>query len=126
MVHLSEQERQDLALMVSDIFADWGLNSVQQLCLLGLPESGSARQLTRYRHGTALPDEEDVLDRAKHLLGIQEALHTVFPHAPGMPAHWLRRRSRYFHSSPPLEVMLDEGVNGMHWVWRHLDCTVDW
>lgn len=123
--NLNELDRGNLALLVMDILSDWRLEPQQQLALLGLPRRGGVRQLTRYRHGTAFPDDEALLERAKHILGIQEALHVVFAQNPNMPSFWLRNRNRYFRDAP-LNVMLDQGLSGMSWVWRHLDCTQNW
>jgi len=111
--------------MVMAIFEEWQLNAQQQLLLLGMPEDTKPRELTRWRRGTPFPQEEALLNRAKHVLGIQEALHVVFPLNPRMPVFWLNNRNRYFRSAP-LTVMLDEGLPGMNRVWRHLDCTVNW
>ena len=124
-VELSEEERTRLAELVMAIFDEWQLDAGQQLLLLGLPEDTKPRELTRFRRGTPFPQEDALLNRAKHVLGIQEALNVVFPLNPHMPVFWLNNRNRYF-KTPPLHVMLDEGVAGMNRVWRHLDCTVNW
>lgn len=124
-VELSDEERIRLAELVMSIFDEWHLDPAQQLSLLGLPEDTKPRELTRYRRGTPFPQEEALLARAKHVLGIQESLHVVFPLNPQMPIFWLNNRNRYFKMAP-LHVMLDEGLPGMNRVWRHLDCTVNW
>jgi hypothetical protein len=124
-VELSDEERIRLAELVMSIFEEWHLDPVQQLSLLGLPEDTKPRELTRYRRGTPFPQEEALLTRAKHVLGIQESLHVVFPLNPQMPIFWLNNRNRYFKAAP-LHVMLEEGLPGMNRVWRHLDCTVNW
>jgi hypothetical protein len=124
-VELSDEERIRLAELVMAIFDEWHLDPGQQLSLLGLPEDTKPRELTRYRRGTPFPQEEALLVRAKHVLGIQESLHVVFPLNPQMPIFWLNNRNRYFKMAP-LHVMLDEGLPGMNRVWRHLDCTVNW
>lgn len=122
---LSEEDRIRLAELVMSILDEWRLSAEQQLALLGLPEGTKPRELTRWRRGTPFPQEEALLDRAKHVLGIQEALHVVFPLNPHMPLFWLNNRNRYFKTAP-IHVMLEEGLPGMNRVWRHLDCTVNW
>lgn len=124
-VELSDEERTRLAALVMAIFEEWHLDADQQLALLGLPEGTKTRELTRWRRGTPFPQEEALLNRAKHVLGIQESLHVVFPLNPQMPLFWLNNRNRYFKTAP-LAVMLEEGLAGMNRVWRHLDCTVNW
>jgi len=122
---LSDEERIRLAELVMAIFEEWHLDADQQLSLLGLPDGTKTRELTRWRRGSPFPQEEALLNRARHVLGIQEALHVVFPLNPRMPVFWLNNRNRYFKTAP-LHVMLDEGLAGMNRVWRHLDCTVNW
>jgi len=124
-VELTEEERIRLAELVMSILEEWHLDAEQQLSLLGLPEETKPRELTRWRRGTPFPQETALLDRAKHVLGIQEALHVVFPLNPQMPVFWLNNRNRYFKTAP-MQVMLEEGLPGMNRVWRHLDCTVNW
>lgn len=123
-MQLDENERARLSLLVMDILQSWHLNDREQLALLGM-EDEKPRQLTRYRHGGALPEDNEILDRAKHILGIQESLHMVFPLNHNMPAFWLSHRNRQLKGIP-LNIMLEEGVNGMQRVWQILDCTVGW
>ncbi len=125
MTQMSEQDRGDLAILVMGIFEDWRLDPEEQLELIGRDHTASQRELTRWRHGTPLPDDEQMLERARHILGIHEALQVVFPRNPRQPAFWLRNRNPYFGTAP-LAVMIDDGLAGMDWVWRHLDCTQGW
>lgn len=122
---LSENERIQLAQLVMDIFEDWQLSSEQQLELLGLPSGTKPRELTRFRHGSPFPPVDSVLERAKHILGIQHSLHVVFPRNHNMPNFWLRNRNRQLKDRP-LAIMLGEGLSGMNRVWRSLDCTLNW
>ncbi len=124
-VELNETERTNLALLVMDILEDWRLADEDKLALLGLPEGTRPRELTRFKRGQPFPQDEAVIERAKHLLGIQEALHVVFCRNPNMPAFWLRTRNRVLRQIP-IELMLSDGLDGMHRVWSHLDCTVNW
>lgn len=122
---LSDNERSQLTLLTMDILEDWRLAPEDQLKLLGLPDGTKARQLTRFKNGEPLPGDNTVMEHAKHLLGIQEALHLVFALNHNMPEFWLKHRNKTLKGIP-LEIMLDEGLSGMHRVWRHLDCTVNW
>jgi len=126
MAHLNDEERTGLTCLVMSILDGWGLNSAQQIALLGLPEKTSPRTLTRFRQGSqSLPEEGEVMDRSKHILGIAESLQVVFPLTPTMPPFWLRNRNRQFGTAP-LAIMLDEGVAGMHRIWCFLDSTQTW
>lgn len=126
-MELSEQERLDLGLLVTEIFDHWKLSDDDQICLLGLPESTKPRELTRYRHGQVpLPQEDELIDRAKHILGIQQSLEVLFPLNRNMPKLWLRSKYRPLHKRIPLQLMIEEGLVGMDLVWRSLDCTRNW
>jgi len=122
---LNYEERCQLSQMVMNILDDWQLSTDEQLALLGMPEDTRSRELTRLRHGSPYPEDNLLIDRARHLIGIHESLHVIFPHNRNMPAFWLRHRNRQFPNSP-LSVMLDDGVSGMHRVWCYLDCTRNW
>ncbi|MCK9532101.1 MAG: hypothetical protein M0R77_16310 [Gammaproteobacteria bacterium] len=124
-VDLNEEERGCLAQLVMNIFADWRLETDEQKNLLGLASSDGMRSLSHFRHGTPLPDEEDIIERARHVLGIQNSLLRVYPLNANMPQFWLYHRNKALKGFP-LQIMLEEGLPGMHRVWRHLDCTLNW
>ncbi|MDH3353753.1 MAG: hypothetical protein OEL79_00905 [Chromatiales bacterium] len=125
-VELSESERTQLGQVVTDIFNSWGVKDELQIVLLGLPEKTKPRQLTRFRHGQQpLPQEDELLDRAKHILGIQQSLDIMFPLNKNMPNFWLHNRNRSLKGIP-LTIMLETGLIGMGRVWRTLDCTQNW
>lgn len=124
-IELNDEERIRLAQLVMNIFEEWQLEPDEQLMLLGMPESTSPRLLSQFRHGKPLPQDDAVINRAKHVLGIQHSLHVVYPRNHNMPLFWLKHRCRAL-KAPPLLVMLEEGLPGMSRVWRHLDCTQNW
>lgn len=126
-VQLNQEERQMLGPMVMEVLDDWQLNDEACLALLGLPEKTRARELTRYRHGnTPIPDDADVVERTRTIIGIQQALHLIFARNPNMPGFWLANRNNRQFGRAPMEVMLEEGLAGMQRVWGHLDCTQNW
>ena len=122
---LSLDDRGDLARLVIDIMQEWQLSPEQQLNLLGMPEDCRPRELVRLKNGSPLPEDELILDRARHILGIQHSLHIVFPMNQNMPKFWLKNKNRFL-KGVPLYIMMGEGLDGMHRVWRHLDCTLNW
>lgn len=122
---LNEQERVELARVVMTIFEDWELNAEYQKVLLGMEADVHTRELSGFRRGSAFPDNEQLIERARHVIGIHQALQRVFPMNPRMPAFWLYTRNRQLNGMP-MEIMLEEGVTGMTRVWSHLDCTVNW
>lgn len=116
-----------VTLVVMDILGRWRVNGAQQVALLGLPEKTRPRELTRYKHGTPFPQDNPVLrEHVEHIMGIQESLGTIYPLTPTMPWFWIKTRNRYFRGASPLQVMLDEGLAGMHRVWCHLDVSQNW
>jgi hypothetical protein len=122
---LDTMDRARLAQLTMDILEEWRLAPEDQLKLLGSPDKLKPRHLSRYRNGDPFPEDTELLERARHVLGIQEALHLVFALNYNMPGVWLKQRNRILKGIP-LEIMLNEGLNGMHRVWRHLDCTINW
>ena len=104
---------------------EWNLDTSQKLTLLGLEVKG--RMLPQYAQGkTPLPQDEQILDRAKHIMGIAHALHGFFPLNYKGGSIWLRNKNKYFLKKPPLNCMLEDGLRGMHKVWTNLDCTQGW
>lgn len=123
---LSDSERTQLGQVVTEIINNWGLDDGLQIVLLGLPEETKPRQLTRFRHGQQpLPQDDELLSRAKHILGIQQSLEIMFPLNKNMPLFWLQNRNRSLRGIP-LAIMLESGLIGMERVWRTLDCTQNW
>ncbi|QEP43865.1 DUF2384 domain-containing protein [Ectothiorhodospiraceae bacterium BW-2] len=126
-MELTLQERTQLAQLVTDILSRWHIRESDQIVLLGLPDETKPRYLTQLRQGSKpIPDDERVIDRAKHILGIQESLDVLFPMNPNMPRFWIRNKNKLFRRKVPLEMMLNDGLNGMDKIWSMLDCTRNW
>lgn len=121
---LTEQERSTLGRKVVEVFHDWELRPELQLTLLGIPDR-KARELIRYKNGQPLPNENDLLARATHIVGIQRSLHANYPLNHSLPGFWIRNRNRLLRGIP-LAIMVEGGLSGMHRVWSHLDCTRNW
>ncbi|MCB1876920.1 MAG: DUF2384 domain-containing protein [Chromatiales bacterium] len=122
----NHDERVAMAQMTMDALDHWKVEPGDQLALLGLTGRMKARALVRFRQGDALPDEEDLLTRASHLIRIGEALHTSFPHNAAMAGYWITTPNRNFNNSTPLQVMLNNGIDGIRQVHGALDCTQMW
>ena len=125
-VELSVEDRENLTLVVMGILDSWQLTDEDIINLLGLEKETKPRHLGRLRHGTQLISEEiDQIERSKSIMGIQNALQQTFPLNHNMPNFWLRNRSKPLKGIP-MVIMLEQGLNGMERVWRHLDCTRNW
>lgn len=112
--------RSALAKMITRLFDLWDLDSREQAALLGL-SSGTRSTVSRYRKGTPLPLQQDLLDRVGHLLGIHLALRLIFPQNRQLAYNWIKAPNRRFAGKTPLEVMLGEGFLGVVMVRRYLD-----
>lgn len=116
----SKEVRARLAQMIMRIFELWGLSAPDQAKLLGIPEN-SRSTLARYRTGSPLPDYDDVIGRVGHLFGIFESLNLLFPHNPELAHQWVMQRSISFNNRSALEIMREEGYEGILAIRHYLD-----
>lgn len=126
MPAMSHEQRVELTRGVVAILEHWGIAAAQQVALLGLPEDTKPRAMRRYREDTPLPDDERVMERVEHFIGIADALRTTYPRNASMDAVWLHRENDRFDNRAPLAVMLEDGLDGIVAVRIHLDCAYDW
>ena len=96
------------------------LDTATQLHLLGLSPTSRAL-LTRYRHGAAVPNNRDSLDRIGWLLAIHKALRLLYPHNDSLCYGWVKLRHSAFGHRTALELMVEDGLIGIAKVARYLD-----
>lgn len=127
MIH-TEQQRLELAQTVIEFLDAWQVRPKEQIMLLGLgaQTQGRGRALARYRRGTPLPDDEQVLRRASDLVAIGRALLTVFPHSAPSASLWVTTPHPNFGNRTPLDVMLDDHEHGIDRILLSLDNTGGW
>jgi hypothetical protein len=96
------------------------LSPGEQLALLGMsPKSG--RSLSMYRRGErALPAGRDALDRAGYLIGMHADLRMLFPEDEQLRYGWVRRANAALGGRTPLQVMLEDGHQGLSRMARFL------
>jgi hypothetical protein len=111
--------RQRLSKMIVRLFDQWGLQLADQAALLGLSRD-SRTTLARYRAGSPLAPNTDLLHRVGHLLGIHKALRIIFPYDRDLAYEWVTTPNSRFSGKTPLEVML-KGYEGLLAVRRYLD-----
>lgn len=116
----SREARVRLAQMVMRIFDLWGLSISEQAKLLGLSENGRTT-IARYRRGSPLADYDDLISRVGHLFGIFDSLNMLFPHNPELAHRWVKQRSSILHNRTALEIMQEEGYEGILAIRRYLD-----
>jgi hypothetical protein len=121
--HESQQQR---SRRVLTLIQDWKVPPAAQPRVLGLPDSVRYRHLERYRDTMPLPDDEQVQVRIDHLLGIDEALYTTFPRNPTMGPLWMRSKCRHFGGRKPMDILLEDGLDGLIAIRSHLDCAYEW
>ena len=114
---LKEEHRQRLAQMVQRLFGNWNLSPRDQAALLGMFSDNEANLSA----GFLLADNQDLLVRAGHLLGIHESLRLIFPDNIELAYRWVSQPNRRFDNAAPLEIMV-QGLEGLLAVRRYLDC----
>ncbi len=126
IINLNDDEKKQLTFQLSQILENWKLEDADQLVVLGLENSIKPRHLYMYRRGDkAFEFDDDMMKRAKMILGIYESLGTTFPTNKEYASVWLKRSVKKFKHKTPLELMLS-GDTGMNRVWHYLDCTQGW
>ncbi|WP_455208908.1 MbcA/ParS/Xre antitoxin family protein [Kaarinaea lacus] len=120
------ERRVDLARTLMAVLRNWGLTEQQKVSLLGLPEDTKARTINKFASGTPFPDDYESLMRANYLLSIQNAVDSLFPHNATAANYWMTTSSHYFAEHTPLEIMLNEGLEGMKRVLNYLNGVEDW
>lgn len=111
----------DLARTVIALLRKWDLTDQQQLTLLGGdPQDNSVLQ--KYEDGEwPRADSREVLQRVGHLLGIHSSLRYLFPLDEGLRFSWVRRHNQALGGSAPLDIMLQQGTEGIARVRAMLD-----
>ena len=123
---LSLEDRNSLTKAIMNILDTWGMQAAEQVAILDLPEKTPKRMLRRYRDDTPFPDTPEVMRRLEHIIGIADALRTTYPHNPQMGSIWMRRSNDRVQNKSPLQLIYDEGLDGILKIRTHLDCSFDW
>ena len=126
MHNLAPEELKVITRSVMLILDNWGLESEQIVAVLGLSSGTRKRQLDKYRSSQAFPVDANLLKRLEHIIGISDALRTTFPRNVNMSEKWMKTQHRRFDNETPLNIILEEGINGLCKVRSELDCTFAW
>ncbi len=105
---------------------EWGLSAADQVSILDLPEGTRTRKLRAFHENTPFPDDPNVEYRVVRLMGIIDALRTMYPKSSVMGRHWMKTPHRRFRNRTPLQIMLEDGAQGVTAVLAELDCTYAW
>lgn len=126
MLNMTQDEQVTLTIRIMEILDGWGMSAAEIISLLALPEKTPARALRRYRENTAFPITAEVEERLEHIIGITDALRTSYPHNPQMGKLWIRQRSKKLKNQIPLQIIIENGLQGIIEIRKYLDCSYDW
>ncbi|KAA3625511.1 MAG: DUF2384 domain-containing protein [Proteobacteria bacterium] len=118
---LARLTRECLGLM-----AEWGVELERAASILGFPKNTRIRQIRRYFEGYAFPDDPVVIERARRVIHLGDALRTTYPTNRRMPAYWMRQPNKRFSGRTPLERLGDGDDNALVAVISVLDCAYAW
>lgn len=126
MTKMTQDELVSLTKSIMGILDGWGMSAAEIITLLALPEKTPTRVLRRYRENTPFPITAEVEERLEHIIGITDALRTSYPHNPNMSNMWIRQRSKKLNNQVPLKIIIEDGLEGIIEIRKHLDCSYDW
>lgn len=126
MIDLTQDEQIALTVRIMETLDSWGMSSAEIISLIALPEKTPTRALRRYRENTAFPLSPELEERINHIIGITDALRTSYPHNPHMGKMWMRQRSKKLNNQIPLQIITENGLQGIVEIRKHLDCSYDW
>lgn len=126
MIDYTDEEFMYITKTVMKVLDTWNLTTEQTVAVLGLSKNTRKRELDKYRTLKAFPKNETIIKRLSHIVGISDALRTTFPRNVNMSEKWMKSQHRRFDNETPLNVILEEGINGLCKVRSELDCTFAW
>ena len=97
----------------------WRLGTNQQISLLGYPSHQTFYNWKKGSHGS-LP--YDTLIRISLILGVYKALHILYPEKEFADG-WVQFNNTniIFGGKKPIDLMVEDGINGLYTVRRLLD-----
>lgn len=126
MQPMHHDDRVAMTRTIIYILDSWGISDSEQVAVLGLPAGTPTRAVRRYRKDTPLPEDDRVMERVEHVVGIAEALRTTYPRNAHMGPRWMQQPHRRFSNRTPARTVVAEGLGGLIAVRAHLDCAFAW
>ena len=125
--HTAEDDHNiEVAQAVMHALDSWKLDGEHILSVMALPENVKVRHLSQFRNTSAFPDIQEVNERKRHIIGIINALATSYPTNPAMSLFWMTRGSKKFKGRAPIQVIVEDDLEGLITIRKHLDCSYDW
>ncbi|MBE9526192.1 MAG: hypothetical protein IME94_04375 [Proteobacteria bacterium] len=123
---INDENNIKLTQAVMHTLDEWKLDGEQILSIMSLPENVKVRHLSKFRRTDAFPDTPEVTERFRHVIGIIDALATSYPTNPRMSIFWMARKSKKFKNRTPIQVIVEDKLEGLVTIRKHLDCSYDW
>ena len=116
----------ELTQAVMHALDSWKFDGEHILSVMALPDKVKVRHLSQFRNSQPFPETPEVNERLRHVLGIIDALSTSYPTNPSMSLFWMTRPSKKFQNRAPAQVIVEDGLEGLITIRKHLDCSYDW
>ena len=118
----SEQNRKVLAKSFFKLADHWNLSREEESGLLGWTYEQKRTQLDNLRKGnTSLPKDRDKVERIIDLINIHKSLRILFPYDRQVVYQWIKIPRERFGGHSALDVMLEDGKEGISAIRRYLD-----
>ena len=88
---LNKSEKGVLSSMIIKLLDSWEVDSADKIKLLSLPDNTPTRSIRKYRNCTPFPENDVLLEKIEHLIGIADALRTTYPRNMHMGPQWMNK-----------------------------------
>jgi len=118
----SDEERRVLARAFFGLVNKWDLTRDQEAQLLGWTYQEKRTKLENMREGkTNLPQDRDKVERVIDLVNIHKSLRVLFPDDKELVYQWVKVPRERFGDFSALDVMLEDGKEGISAIRQYLD-----
>lgn len=118
----SEEKRGVLTRGFFGLVDKWELTREEEAQLLGWTYQEKRTKLDNMRAGkTNLPQDRDKVERVIDLLNIHKSLRVLFPYDRTSVYQWVKIPRERFGNHSALEVMLEDGKEGISAIRQYLD-----
>ena len=108
------------------LLKEWGADLAITARILGFPQSARNRQIRKHYAGLVLPDNEEILGRAKIVVLIGDALRTTYPSSQQMRSLWMNTPHKRFDGLTPLQKIGQGDASALEAVLVLVDCAYGW
>lgn len=123
---MNEEQRARLTHDCLALLVEWGAGLESTGAILGFPDDTRSRQIRQHYAGHAFPDDPVVIERARRVVYLADALRTTYPTNARMPAYWMRTPHKRFAGRTPLERISEGDADALVAVISLLDCAYAW